>query len=61
MRRSDLKDLGELLDEGTSGLVVVSAMDVERRVEQEITLATKRARAELRAQTTDLGPAIGAL
>ena len=32
MSRSDLKDLGELLDEGQSGLVVVAATDVEERV-----------------------------
>jgi uncharacterized membrane protein len=33
MSRSDLKDVGELLDAGTSGLVVVAAADVEDRVE----------------------------
>jgi uncharacterized membrane protein len=36
MSRSDLKDLGELLDAGTSGLIVVAASDVEARVEQAI-------------------------
>jgi uncharacterized membrane protein len=36
MSRSDLKDLGELLDAGTSGLVVVAAADVEARVEAAI-------------------------
>lgn len=36
MSRSDLKDLGELLDAGTSGLVVVAAADVEDRVEAAI-------------------------
>jgi uncharacterized membrane protein len=36
MSRSDLKDLGELLDTGTSGLVVVAATDVEARVEAAI-------------------------
>src|SRR5262245_15427227 len=33
MSREDLKDIGELLDAGTSGLVVVAAADVEARVE----------------------------
>ena len=33
MSRSDLKDLGERLDAGTSGLIVVAATDVEDRVE----------------------------
>jgi uncharacterized membrane protein len=36
MSRSDLKDIGELLDTGTSGLVVVAAADVEDRVEAAI-------------------------
>ena len=36
MSRSDLKDLGELLDTGTSGLIVVAATDMEARVEAAI-------------------------
>jgi uncharacterized membrane protein len=36
MSRSDLKDLGELLDAGTSGLIVVAAADMEARVERAI-------------------------
>jgi len=36
MSRSDLKDLGELLDAGTSGLIVVAAADVVDRVEAAI-------------------------
>jgi uncharacterized membrane protein len=36
MSRSDLKELGELLDAGTSGLVVIAATDMESRVEQAI-------------------------
>ena len=36
MSREDLKDLGELLDAGTSGLVVIAAADVEDRVEAAI-------------------------
>jgi uncharacterized membrane protein len=36
MSRADLKDLGELLDAGTSGLVVIAASDMESRVEQAI-------------------------
>jgi len=36
MSRSDLKELGELLDAGTSGLIVVAAADVEGRVESAI-------------------------
>jgi len=51
MKRSDLKDLGELLDNGTSGLVVVAATDVAARVEAAITRAKKRAKAQLQADT----------
>jgi hypothetical protein len=36
MSRSDLMEIGELLDAGTSGLVVVAATDVEDRVEAAI-------------------------
>jgi len=54
MRRSDLKDLGELLDNGTSGLLVVAATDVEAKVEAAITRAKKRAKAQLKADTEAL-------
>jgi uncharacterized membrane protein len=49
MKRSDLKSLGELLDEGTSGLVVVAAADVEAKVSSAITRAKKMAKAQLQA------------
>jgi len=51
MKRSDLKDLGEVLDNGTSGLVVVAATDVEAKVEAAITRAKKRVKAQLQADT----------
>jgi hypothetical protein len=54
MKRSDLKDLGELLDNGTSGLLVVAATDVEARVDAAITRAKKRAKARLQADTDAL-------
>jgi uncharacterized membrane protein len=49
MKRSDLKDLGELLDHGTSGLLVVATSDIEARVDEAITRAQKRAKAKLQA------------
>src|SRR5215831_3708905 len=49
MKRSDLKDLGELLDQGKSGLIVVAATAVADRVESAITHAKKRAKATLKA------------
>jgi uncharacterized membrane protein len=54
MKRSDLKDLGELLDNGRSGLVVVAGTDVEAKVEAAITRANKRAKAKLQADTDAL-------
>jgi len=49
MKRSDLKHLGELLNSGTSGLVVVAASDLETKIEAVITKAKKRAKAQLQA------------
>jgi len=49
MKRSDLKELGELLDDGMSGLVVVAGADVEAKVDAAITRAKKRAKARLQA------------
>lgn len=49
MKRSDLKELGDLLDAGTSGLVVVTATDVSAKVDAAITRAKKRAKAQLQA------------
>jgi uncharacterized membrane protein len=54
MKRSDLKDIGELLDNGTSGLLVVTATDLEARVDAAITKAKKRAKAQLQADTDAL-------
>ena len=54
MRRSDLKDLGELLDKGSSGLVVVAATDVESRVDAAITRASKRAKAQVQVDADAL-------
>jgi uncharacterized membrane protein len=49
MKRSDLRDLGELLDEGASGLLVVAATDLESRVNAAITHAKKRVKAQVQA------------
>jgi len=47
MSRSDLKDLGEVLDNGTSGLVVVAATHVEASVEDTTRRAKNQAKARL--------------
>jgi uncharacterized membrane protein len=49
MSRSDLKDLGEVLDNGTSGLVVVAATNVEAMVEATTKRAKNQAKAPLQA------------
>jgi uncharacterized membrane protein len=54
MKRSDLKDLGELLDKGTSGLLVVAATDVESRVNAAITRAKKRAKTQVQVDADAL-------
>jgi len=52
LRRADLKDLGELLDDGHSGLVVVAASDLGDRVERAISHARGLTRKQLRADET---------
>ena len=49
MSRSDLKDLGELLDEGQTGLLVIAATDLEAHVERAITRAAKIEKKPLQA------------
>jgi uncharacterized membrane protein len=49
--RDDLKALGEVLDQGRAGLVVVYGPDMADRVNSTITRATSRVRA-----TTDVSP-----
>ena len=54
MRRSDLKELGELLDQGSSGLVVAAAVDMAARVDGAIKHAKKRAKANLQSDVDQL-------
>ena len=54
MSRSDLKELGERLDEGECGLVVVAAADVSARVEAAITHAEKVTEKQLQADESAL-------
>jgi uncharacterized membrane protein len=61
LRRSDLKNLGEALDDGTSALLVVAATDVEERVNAAITRAKKQAKADLETDTNALEREIDAI
>jgi len=60
LKRADLKDLGELLDEGHSGLVVVAASDLGDRVEHAVKYASKLARRPLQADEQALAQDIEA-
>jgi uncharacterized membrane protein len=60
MSRADLKDLGELLDEGESGLLVIAAADVESRVEDVMKRAAKMTKKQLKADEKQLEKEIDA-
>jgi uncharacterized membrane protein len=60
LSRADLKDLGELLDQGRSGLVVVAASDLGDRVEHVVRRASKLAKKPLAADQRAVGQDIEA-
>jgi len=49
MSRHDLKELGEYLDTGQAGLVVVAVADMEAKVEKEMRRADKIQKKQLKA------------
>lgn len=54
MNRGDLKDLGESLDEGQCGLLVVAAADVSGRIQEAISHANKVLEKQLQTQEAQL-------
>ncbi|MDV7087024.1 hypothetical protein [Rhodococcus opacus] len=58
MSRSDLKEVGELLDAGDSGLIVVAATDLEARVEKALERASKVTKKQLEADTEQVSKEI---
>jgi len=54
MSRSDLKELGESLDAGQAGLVVVAVSDMGAKVEDAMARAEKLEAKELKADTEDI-------
>ena len=54
MSRGDLKDLGESLDEGEAGLVVVAVSDMEAKVRSAMTRARKIEEKQLKADQKEL-------
>ncbi len=54
MSRHDLKELGEQLDEGTAGLVVVAVADMGAKVEHSMKRAAKLQQKELKADAAEI-------
>ncbi|WP_328471210.1 DUF1269 domain-containing protein [Actinoplanes sp. NBC_00393] len=54
MSRHDLKELGEYLDEGQAGLVVVAVSDMGAKVERAMAKAEKLKSKELKADPADI-------
>jgi uncharacterized membrane protein len=54
MSRQDLKDLGESLDNGEAGLVVVGVMDMEARIEEAMRRSEKLEKKQLKADVKAL-------
>ncbi len=54
MSRSDLKELGEHLDAGQAGLVVVGVSDMGAKIERAMKKARKVEARELKANTADI-------
>src|SRR5215472_15850947 len=54
MSRGDLKELGELLDEGDSGLLIVAAQDTEARIDEAVKHGNKISKKQLRSDEKDL-------
>ena len=54
MSRSDLKELGEYLDEGEAGLVVVGVQEMEDDIKQSMSKAEKVETREIKAYTAEI-------
>jgi uncharacterized membrane protein len=58
MSRSDLKEIGEMLDESEAALIVVGEATIERAVEEETRRAKKVMKKEVRAEAKEIERAI---
>jgi uncharacterized membrane protein len=54
MSRSDLKDLGESLDNGQAGLIVVGVSDMQAKIEAAMKKAEKVEKKQIKADTEEL-------
>jgi hypothetical protein len=58
MSDSDLKEIGEMLDESEAALIVVGEVTVERAVEEATKRAKKEMKKEVRADANEMEKAI---
>jgi len=58
MSRSDLEEVGQMLDESEAALIVVGEATIERAVEEAIERAKKEMKKEVRADAREIGRAI---
>jgi uncharacterized membrane protein len=58
MSRSDLKEMGEMLDESDAALIVVGEATIERAVEEATQRAKKQMKKEVRAEAKEIEKAI---
>ena len=58
MSRSDLKEIGEMLDESDAALIVVGEATIERAVEEETKRAKKEMKKEVRSDAREMEKAI---
>jgi Protein of unknown function (DUF1269) len=58
MSRGDLKELGELLDIGDIGLLIVAAQDTEARIDEAVKHGNKIVKKQLRSDQKDLEAAL---
>ena len=54
MSRADLKDLGEYLDTGQAGLIVVGVSDMGAKIEREMRRAEKVQKKQLKADVEEI-------
>jgi uncharacterized membrane protein len=61
MSRSDLKEVGEMLDESEAALIVVGEATIERAVEEATRRAKREMKKEVRADAREMDRAIDAM
>jgi uncharacterized membrane protein len=54
MSRSDVKELGELLDSGEAGLIVIGRSQLEKTLERELKRANRRVEKQLDVESKEL-------